>query len=72
MINSEIFSHVYFATPTKLRSCAYLDSLGKFDFRSKMGFKIICRARARLGLVISGWIRASKWGPFTTLDAAKL
>jgi len=36
------------------RSCAYLDSLGKFGLRVKSGFKNKCWARARFGLVISG------------------
>jgi len=52
-----------------LRTCAYLDSLGNLAFRPQSGFKNKCRARARLGLVISGSCRvqASKWGPFTSL-----
>ena len=51
------------------RSCVYLHSLGKFGFRAKSGFKNKCWARAGFGLVISGsgQVRASKWGPFTTL-----
>jgi len=32
-----------------LRSCAYLDSLGKFVFQAKSGFKNKCRARAGFG-----------------------
>jgi len=31
------------------RICAYLDSLGKFGFRSKSGSKNKCRARAGFG-----------------------
>jgi len=27
-----LFSHVYLVTPPMPRSCAYLDSLGKFGF----------------------------------------
>jgi len=34
MINCDLLSHVYFATPPIPRSCAYLDSLGKFGFRA--------------------------------------
>jgi len=38
MINCGLFSLVCFATPPVPRSCAYLDSFGKFDFRaSKWG-----------------------------------
>jgi len=36
-----------------LRSCAYLDSLGKSGFRVKSGFKRKCRARATSGLALS-------------------
>jgi len=32
MIGCEVFSHAYFATPPIPRSCAYLDSFGKFGF----------------------------------------
>jgi len=32
-MNCELFNHVYFATPPLTRSCVYLNSLGKFDFR---------------------------------------
>jgi len=47
------------------RSCAYLDSLGKFSFRAKLRFKNKCRARAGFGLVISssGQVRASQMKP---------
>jgi len=34
MINCELFSHVYFATLPMSRSCAHLDSFGKFGFRA--------------------------------------
>jgi len=34
MINCELFSHVYFAASPIPRSCAYLDSLGKFGLRA--------------------------------------
>ena len=32
--SSKYDSHVYFASPPIPRSCAYLDSLGKFRFRA--------------------------------------
>jgi len=59
MINCELFSYFFFDTPPILRSCAYLDSLGKLDFRAQIGFH-----EQILG---SGQVRASKWGRFTTL-----
>jgi len=34
MIDCELFSNVYFATPPTPRSCAYLDPLGKLGFRA--------------------------------------
>ena len=34
MINCELFSHIHIATSPVFRSCAYLVSLGKFDFRA--------------------------------------
>jgi len=34
MINYELFSHAYFATPPIPHSCAYLDSLDKSGFRA--------------------------------------
>jgi len=57
MINCELFSHVYFATLPMPRSCEHLGSLGKFGFRSKIG----------LSDSDFGRVRASNWGPFTTL-----
>ena len=62
-------SHVYFATPPIPRSCAYLDSIGKFGFRAWIGLQNKCRAPAEFRLVMlgSGLVRASTWGPFTTL-----
>ena len=39
IVDCELFSHIYFATLPIHRSCAYLDSLGKFFFfGSKSGF----------------------------------
>jgi len=34
MINCNLFSHVTFAMPPNPRRSAYLDSLGKLDFRA--------------------------------------
>ena len=46
MIKCELLSHVYFATPSILCSCAYIDSLGKFGVRPHRGFNNKGRARA--------------------------
>jgi len=49
------------------RSCPCLDSLGKFDFRAKSGFKHKCRARAGFGLQNEAYLqlcvkhKCSRW-----------
>jgi len=39
MIMCELLSHVYFAAPPLRRTCAYIDSLGKFGFRAQSGLQ---------------------------------
>jgi len=64
MIKCEWFSHLYFATPPITRSCAYLDSFGKFGFRDYIGLQKWMSGPDR--------VRASNRGPLTSLFQSHL
>jgi len=54
-VDCELFGHVRFVTSPISHSCAYLDLSVNLAFRSRLGFKNKCRARAGFGLAVSGF-----------------
>jgi len=62
MINCELFSHVYFATPPTPAVAHILTHSVNLIFGPKSGFKNKCRAGAGFGLVLLGlgWVQVLK------------